>query len=446
METKASRTEDAIWMHTRVHPKYTPRRYDQFARVGYEQNPIVYAAVSKIADAVARVPLVLYADSSRKREIEDHPLLDLLHRPNPMESWEDFTRRVIGFRKITGNAFLEQVTMAGQPVELYALRTDRMRIRSPRPGVYVYRYEVHGRQIDYTTDHEKGTRQIWHWKGFHPTDDFWGMGSLDPAAKDVDMFAAYTDHNTAMLQNAATPSGVFRYAPKDGGQTSNGQMPQAMFERLKDMIDKRFRSGKNAGKPLLLEGGLEWEQTAMSHKDMEYIEGQRENARRLALAFGIPPQLLGIPGDSTYSNYQEANRAFYRDTVLPLANDYLSMLARWLGPQFGDREGKLVLTIDEDRVPALAEERAKLFEMMMNADWLTVNEKRAATGFAELKTRPADDEHDQVLVASTKAPLTMKPDGNEAGTGLDAEDDDVPPPKRNGAAGGVKPKQEAGRA
>jgi hypothetical protein len=103
-----------------------------------------------------------------------------------------------------------------------------------------------------------------------------------------------------------------------------------------------------------------------------------ESAREIALAFGVPPMLLAIPGDNTYANYQEANRAFWRQSVLPLAARIACALTNWLAPAFGDG---LVLAADTDRVEALASDRAALWERVSNATFLTVNEKRLATGY-----------------------------------------------------------------
>jgi phage portal protein BeeE len=64
---------------------------------------------------------------------------------------------------------------------------------------------------------------------------------------------------------------------------------------------------------------------------MDFIEAKNAASRDIALAFGVPPMLLGIPGDNTYANYAEANRAFYRLTVLPLVNRTADAFAGWLG-------------------------------------------------------------------------------------------------------------------
>ena len=89
-------------------------------------------------------------------------------------------------------------------------------------------------------------------------------------------------------------------------------MADAQFERLKKELSDQYQGTANAGRPLLLEGGLDWKPMSLSPKDMDFMEAKHSAAREIALAFGVPPMLLAIPGDNTYSNYQEANRVFWR--------------------------------------------------------------------------------------------------------------------------------------
>jgi hypothetical protein len=111
---------------------------------------------------------------------------------------------------------------------------------------------------------------------------------------------------------------------------------------------------------------------------MDFAETRAASAREIALAFGVPPMLLGIPGDNTYANYQEANRAFYRLTVLPLVARIAREFSAWLGPAFG--EG-FRLWYDADKVEGLAAERDALWARIGAAGFLTDDEKREAVGY-----------------------------------------------------------------
>jgi len=137
----------------------------------------------------------------------------------------------------------------------------------------------------------------------------------------------------------------------------NGQLTPEQFARLKDELERGFAGAANAGRPMVLEGGLDWKTIALSPRDMDFIELKNGAAREIALALGVPPMLLGIPGDNTYANLAEANRAFWRQTVVPLVRRVADDLGFWLAPAFG---GGLSLVPDLDRVEALAEDRAAL--------------------------------------------------------------------------------------
>ena len=107
------------------------------------------------------------------------------------------------------------------------------------------------------------------------------------------------------------------------------------------------------------------------------ISPGRSGRREIALAFGVPPMLLGIPGDNTYSNYREANLAFWRQTVLPLVQRTARALEDWMSGVTRDR---VRLKPDLDAVPALAPEREALWNRLNGADFLSLDEKREIAG------------------------------------------------------------------
>ena len=176
--------------------------------------------------------------------------------------------------------------------------------------------------------------------------------------------------------NAARPCGALVYSGPEGSVLSDSQ-----FERLKRELEDTYQGAANAGRPLLLEGGLDWKAMSLSPKDMDFMEAKHTAAREIALAFGVPPMLLGLPGDHTYSNSQEANRVFWRQTVLPVATRIGCALAQWLAPVFG---ANLRLAIDTDRIDALAADRAALWGRVTAAPFLTINEKREAVGYSPI--------------------------------------------------------------
>ena len=127
---------------------------------------------------------------------------------------------------------------------------------------------------------------------------------------------------------------------------------------------------------MLLEGGLKWQALSMSPAEMDFVGLKEGAAREIALSFGVPPMLLGLPGDATYANYREANRALWRQAILPLAGKILDALAEGLRSSFDG----LCLSVDLDQVGALSEDRERLWAQVTAAEFLSDDEKRAMLG------------------------------------------------------------------
>jgi phage portal protein BeeE len=129
---------------------------------------------------------------------------------------------------------------------------------------------------------------------------------------------------------------------------------------------------------MLLEGGLDWKAMSLSPRGMDFISLKQMAAREIALALGVPPMLLGIPGDNTYSNYTEANRVLWRQTVIPLVQRTAAALSRWLTPAYGPG---LTLKPDLDNLDALAADRDAQWARLQATTFLTDDEKRALVGY-----------------------------------------------------------------
>jgi HK97 family phage portal protein len=371
-EAKASRTGALIAWTTAGRPAWTSRDYGALAREGYARNPFVHRAVRLLAESAAQIPWVLKEGA---RELDRHPLIDLLARPNGRDGRSGLIEAVASHLLIAGNAYLEMVAVEGRPAELHALRPDRVRVVPGRDGwPEAFDYTVDGRSVRIPAAADRGPAPVLHIRSFNPLDDHYGLAPIEAAQVSLDVHNAAAAWNKALLDNAARPSGALVYAGQHG-------LTDEQFERLKRELEDGYQGARNAGRPLLLEGGLDWKSMALTPKDMDFVEARNMAAREIALAFGVPPMLLGIPGDATYANYQEANRALWRQAILPLAGRIAEAVTTWLAPAWG---GELKVALDLDQVSALHGEREALWKRLQGADFLTVDEKRAAIGYGPL--------------------------------------------------------------
>jgi HK97 family phage portal protein len=345
--------------------------YDTLVTEGYVKNPAVRRAVKMISDAMASLNWTAYVDGAAMPE---HPLLGLLAQPNPMCAGPSFMESVAGFLVLHGNAYIERVEARdGVPAELHVLRPDRMRVVTNSNGWPVeYLYTVGTTQARFPIDMVSGRADILHLKLFHPIDDHYGLGGLEAAAEALNAHNAAMRWNASLLENAARPSGALVFEPGNGpAALSNDQ-----FNRLKTEMAEHFQGSRNAGRPLLLEGGLKWQALSLSPHDMDFAGSRDAAARDIAMAFGIPPMLLGVPGDATYANYAEANRAFWKLTLLPLAQRIGAGLSGWMQQAWPG----VTLKIDEDKISALSSDRDALWARVASADFLEPDERRTILG------------------------------------------------------------------
>lgn len=369
-QQKASATGPVVAYQTSGRVAWSPRDAVSLTKTGFSGNPVGFRCVKLIAEAAAALPLVLQ-DAAQRYEV--HPLGDLVARPNPMQGRAELLEALYAQLLLTGNGYVEAVASETvTPQELHVLRSDRMSVVPGADGWPVaYEYAVGGRRHRF--DASGPVLPVCHIKSFHPQDDHYGFSPMQAAAMAVDVHNSASRWSKALLDNAARPSGAIVYRGAEG----QGSMNNDQYERLVSEMESHHQGARNAGRPMLLEGGLDWKPMGFSPSDMEFQKTKESAAREIALAFGVPPMLLGIQGDATYSNYQEAHRAFYRLTVLPLATRVTAALAQWLAGYTGEA---IEIKPDLDQVPALAAERDAQWNRVATADFLTQAEKRALLG------------------------------------------------------------------
>lgn len=392
-ERKASATGRVVAWQGAGRAVWSSRDVVSLTRAGFTGNPVGFRAVKLIAEAAAALPLVCQDSACR---YEQHPVIDLLARPNPAQGRAELLEALYGQLLLTGNAYVEAAGLGGDglPVELHVLRSDRMSLIPGTDGWPVaYDYAVGGRKHRF--DMRTGAAApLCHIRSFHPQDDHYGLSPMQAAAVAMDVHNAASRWSKALLDNAARPSGAIIYKGPEG----QGSMSSDQYDRLISEMERSHSGAHNAGRPMLLEGGLDWRPMGFSPSDMEFQKTKEAAAREIATAFGVPPMLLGVPGEATYANYQEAHRAFYRLTVLPLAQKVTAQLAHWLAGFDVTGADAVRIAPDPDQVPALAAEREAQWRRVSEAEFLSDAEKRQLLGLPPRpEPRPgADADSDEV--------------------------------------------------
>ncbi len=342
-----------------------PAGYAGQVQAAFLANPVAARAIRMITENAGSAPVVSTPAG--------HPAVELLRSCGFGASGPGLLETLAGHMLLHGNAFVDvAVGHDGLPAALFALRPERVSIEVDDegwPATHVYRAGSAVRR--YPVGGDGG---LLHIRSFHPTDDHHGAGCLGAAASAVAVHNAATTWNKALLDNAARPSGALVYQPGDGSTLSPDQ-----YSRLRTEMEAAFAGAANAGRPMLLEGGLSWQALSLSPAEMDFAGMREAAARDIALALGVPPLLLGLKGDNTFANYREANVALWRLTLLPLLARLLGALSahlQWWWPG-------LSLRVDRDAVPALSEDRERLWAQVSGADFLDPAEKRRILGLED---------------------------------------------------------------
>lgn len=348
MQLKQSRAFGVIFTVLRP-ASWAPRNYEAFSKEAYEQVAWVYACINAIATSVASVKWNLYEKTRDNKPvmINEHPLIRLINRPNKFMTRYEFFEAWAGYLAISGNSYWE---LAGlnqqQPTELYALRPDKIEIiPDSKNFIGGYKYIEGAQSVIYNTD------EIIHYKFFSPTNYLYGLSPIQVAAKIVDTENAMVELNKKLIDNGLKPEGAF---------VTDGKLSEESFRRLKEQIRVEYFDTTQRGTPMLLESGLKWQQIGISGKDMEFLSLKKMNRVDICSVFDVPPEIIGDKEHATYSNYQEARKSFWEETIIPRYLDRLKeKMNNELVPRYGDR---LVLDYDLSNIPAMRENYNQLVD------------------------------------------------------------------------------------
>ena len=367
---------------------WSAREFVAFATEGYRDNPTVRACIMAKQKAAIECPIILV--NEKGEAVENHPILSLLNKPNPMQSWEKFLTQMIGSHDIAGEGDVVKIGI-GQSVELWPLRPDWLEITTFSMGLPVTCSYTPSDTYEESTVKQYQFSELMIWAEYNPLFRWRGLSPLYSAAYSIDTLNEYAKSNKAMLENGMTPSGVL---------WTDSEVSDTSFNRLQEQFNGKYAGAKNSGKPMILDGGLKWQGMSFTPREMEFVSGKRLSQLDVCQVLRVPPQIIGIEGSQTFANYEQARAAFYEDEVIPMVNGLLSELLGFLRKDF-KLPPTYKLIVDTDGITALEPRRAERNKVIDGLTSLKVDEKRAAMGYQ------STEGGDVILVDSNKIPLDM---------------------------------------
>lgn len=383
--------------------------YDVMVKEGYIANGVVYACVNKIARAIETIPWHIYDRKTGEIATDHHIEAILTGSASPMKSFTKLTGDWATYMMIFGNSYLWRITVDNNTTvtELHNIRPDRMLIIPGGRGILAYRYDpdtatgssinlnwllslqrmsnpidgidykadIGNRAIDWPVDILTQQSDILHSKFINPLDDFYGLSPIKASGNMVDLHNAFTAWNKTLMDNDARPSGVV---------ISKQRLSDPEFKQMKLRMADNM-GALNTAKAMIMDSDVTWQQLGMSPKEIDFLAGQNASARNIANDFGVPPSLVNIEGNNTFSNKKEDNQEFWNNTVIPLAIQLQDDLNRWLlaGIPHADR---FIIKFDASLLPAMIMKRANLWELANKMKGiLTTNEIRMLVGYGKVK-------------------------------------------------------------
>lgn len=369
---KTAKRKETIVALRGTNPTWTANNYYSLVSESFQKNVFAFRSINLIAAGIASIPMCV---KNSDQSINEKLTKQLAH-PNSDQGRSSFITSVVSYLLLSGNAF---VYSDGD--QLYCLRSDRIKLifNDAKTAVKSYVYEVDGIRVPVDLE------DILHIKFFNPTDDWFGFAPLRSAMYAIDQYNEMSKHNLSILQNGGRPSGCLIL--KDYKYLDN-----TTREEMRERLSEVYSGAKNAGRIMLLEGGYEWQEMGLSPKDLDFAEAQNTIAREIVQAFGVPPILVGIHGDSSFNNYREARAHFWEDTILPLAELIRTQFTDWFQRKY---QTDCEIFLDLDSIPALIAKREKLWERISKADFLSVDEKREILGFPKQSKHSEKDKENE---------------------------------------------------
>lgn len=330
----------------------------------------IYACVGAIADEIASIDLKLFRlKKGNVDEVDDHPVIDLLHRANNFTTKFDLFWLTTNYLELSGEAPWFLIKEGGVPSQILLLRPDRLKV-IPGSGVEIvsgYKYRTGpSKEVSIERDEMVFLRYP------DPAKPFRGVGTLKAVAKTVDIDDFSETWNRNFFSNAAVPSMVLETDQKLG---------KDQVERLEKKL-KKYKTVDNAHKTMILQKGLKYKPMTVSQRDMDFVKQMQFSRDKMLAIFRVPKHILGMVEDVNRANAEASDVVFAKRTIRPKMQRIVEQLNEFLLPLYGDSDDLFIDYVDP--VPENEELKIKQHESALNHGYMTLNEIRQIRGLDDV--------------------------------------------------------------
>ncbi len=403
------------WASSAYKYNYTYNEFIFIAQHAYNANPDLQEACHKISTYCLKLPICVNNPSGQLNGNLPKGAMDFLHSPSPSMNWKQFVESSLIQYFVGGEVnYLDLAEVNENPQLLLVYPNELKKVEYVEGIPFSYdvasaffqRYKLQkflqeNRNCIFENEYKKGMiyNRFSHFFNHNPTFHQRGMSIVVSMLNDIEILVKGRTWNRAVLENEGRPSGVFYYPPNaKGARSSSGTMGSNSVD---EEIRQNFAGSQNAGKSLLLKGGLQFQSVMHNMKDIDFINGLKFSRSTIANRLGIPLPLFGSEENSTYNNLSEAKYTFYLDTCVPLMNKWLEFIStRILQPKGILNIGE-TLCVDLDKTDIANTRRIEKMKELSSVTHLTPNEKRDLCGYKPIKEMNADT----LLIPKANVPI-----------------------------------------
>lgn len=330
-----------------------------------QSSVTVMACVRVLAETAGQLPLILYqrgANGTRSRA-EKHKLFRILRRrPNAFQTSIEFKTMMQGHLALRGNAYAEIVATRRAPVEeLIPLHPDRVRPFWVKRGVRAYEYN----------DPDQGRRvilqdEMFHLMGPPRADGLMGMSPIEVHRNAIGLDLAQEEQAGRLLANSVSVPGVLKTAKALG---------EDGLKNLRKSIDTFHKGADKAGRYMILEQGLEWQQIGLSMADAQFLEQRKFSRTQICAIFNVPPHMVGDLERATFSNIEHQTLGFVKFTMMPWTIRWEEAITRDLLPE-NEQEQYFAEFLYDALLRGDLESRISSYVKGIQWGWLSVNDVR----------------------------------------------------------------------